>query len=75
MLTTDLSLRYDPAYEKISRRFLENPDEFAHCVAPAGLLVCSHSNLNRYSKKELLHLVGVLVQGPHLRKNARCCPC
>ena len=29
MLTTDLSLRFDPAYEKISRRFLEHPDEFA----------------------------------------------
>ena len=29
MLTTDLALRFDPAYEKISRRFLENPDEFA----------------------------------------------
>ena len=29
MLTTDLSLRFDPAYEKISRRFHENPDEFA----------------------------------------------
>lgn len=29
MLTTDLSLRFDPAYEKISRRFLENPDQFA----------------------------------------------
>lgn len=28
MLTTDLSLRFDPVYEKISRRFLENPDEF-----------------------------------------------
>jgi catalase-peroxidase len=28
MLTTDLSLRFDPAYEKISRRFLENPEEF-----------------------------------------------
>ena len=28
MLTTDLSLRYDPAYEKISRHFLENPEEF-----------------------------------------------
>ena len=26
MLTTDLSLRFDPAYEKISRRFLENPE-------------------------------------------------
>ena len=29
MLTTDLALRFDPAYEKISRRFLANPDEFA----------------------------------------------
>ena len=29
MLTTDLSLRFDPAYEKISRRFLEHPEEFA----------------------------------------------
>jgi len=29
MLTTDLSLRFDPAYEKISRRFLEHPDQFA----------------------------------------------
>ncbi|WP_313189290.1 catalase/peroxidase HPI [Sphingobacterium sp.] len=35
MLTTDLSLRVDPAYEKISRRFLENPDEFAHAFAKA----------------------------------------
>ena len=35
MLTTDLSLRYDPAYEKISRRFLENPDQFADAFARA----------------------------------------
>ncbi len=35
MLTTDLSLRMDPAYEKISRRFLENPDEFADAFARA----------------------------------------
>jgi catalase-peroxidase len=35
MLTTDLSLRFDPAYEKISRRFLENPDEFALAFAKA----------------------------------------
>jgi len=35
MLTTDLSLRYDPAYEKISRRFMENPDEFADAFARA----------------------------------------
>ncbi|KNX39478.1 hydroperoxidase [Luteipulveratus halotolerans] len=35
MLTTDLSLRFDPAYEKISRRFLENPQEFADAFARA----------------------------------------
>ncbi|WP_020404100.1 catalase/peroxidase HPI [Gracilimonas tropica] len=35
MLTTDLSLREDPTYEKISRRFLENPDEFADAFARA----------------------------------------
>ncbi|WP_430782747.1 catalase/peroxidase HPI [Actinoplanes sp. G11-F43] len=35
MLTTDLSLRVDPAYEKISRRFLESPDEFALAFAKA----------------------------------------
>jgi catalase-peroxidase len=35
MLTTDLSLRFDPAYEKISRRFLENPAEFADAFARA----------------------------------------
>ena len=35
MLTTDLSLRMDPAYEPISRRFLENPDEFADAFARA----------------------------------------
>ncbi len=35
MLTTDLALRFDPAYEKISRRFLENPDQFAEAFARA----------------------------------------
>jgi catalase-peroxidase len=35
MLTTDLALRMDPAYEKISRRFHENPDEFADAFARA----------------------------------------
>ena len=35
MLTTDLSLRLDPEYEKISRHFLENPDEFADAFARA----------------------------------------
>jgi catalase-peroxidase len=35
MLTTDLALRFDPAYEKISRRFMENPDQFADAFARA----------------------------------------
>ena len=35
MLTTDLALRFDPAYEKISRRFFENPDKFADAFARA----------------------------------------
>ena len=35
MLTTDLALRFDPAYEQISRRFMENPDQFADAFARA----------------------------------------
>jgi len=35
MLTTDLSLRFDPIYEKISRRFMEHPDEFREAFARA----------------------------------------
>ena len=35
VLTTDLALRFDPAYEKISRRFLEHPEEFAEAFAKA----------------------------------------
>ena len=35
MLTTDLALRFDPAYEKISRRFYQNPDQFADAFARA----------------------------------------
>ncbi len=35
MLTTDLALRFDPAYEKISRRFYDNPDQFADAFARA----------------------------------------
>jgi catalase-peroxidase len=35
MLTTDLALRFDPAYEQISRRFLEHPDQFADAFARA----------------------------------------
>jgi len=33
MLTTDLALRFDPAYEKIARRFYKHPDQFADAFA------------------------------------------
>ncbi len=35
MLTTDLALRFDPAYEKIGRKFLDNPEQFAEAFAKA----------------------------------------
>ena len=35
MLTTDLTLRFDPVFEKISRRYLENPQAFAEAFARA----------------------------------------
>src|SRR3954449_9939410 len=44
-----------------------------HCCAPAGLLVSSHSLLNRFSKKWLLHLVGVcdqITSGPPVMVSA-----
>jgi catalase-peroxidase len=50
MLTTDLALRFDPEYEKISRRFHENPDEFATAFAKAWykLLHRDMGPLSRY---------------------------
>jgi catalase-peroxidase len=50
MLTTDLALRLDPVYEKISRRFLEHPDEFAEAFAKAWykLLHRDMGPLSRY---------------------------
>ena len=47
MLTTDLSLRTDPAYEKISRRFHANPDEFADAFARAWYKL-THRDLGPY---------------------------
>lgn len=55
MLTTDLALRVDPAYEKISRRFYENPDEFADAFARAWFKL-THRDMgprNRYLGKEV----------------------
>ncbi|MFY0653708.1 MAG: catalase/peroxidase HPI [Cyclobacteriaceae bacterium] len=48
MLTTDLSLRIDPEYEKISRRFYENPDEFADAFAKAWFKL-THRDMGPHS--------------------------
>ncbi|HEY5120481.1 MAG TPA: catalase/peroxidase HPI [Acidimicrobiales bacterium] len=47
MLTTDLALRFDPAYEKISRRFHENPQEFAAAFAKAWYKL-THRDMGPY---------------------------
>lgn len=55
MLTTDLSLRFDPVYEKISRRFYENPDAFADAFARAWFKL-THRDMGpraRYLGKEV----------------------
>jgi catalase-peroxidase len=49
MLTTDLSLRFDPAYEKISRRFLEDPQAFAEAFARAWFKL-THRDLGPRSR-------------------------
>lgn len=55
MLTTDLSLRFDPIYEKISRRFLENPDQLADAFARAWfkLIHRDMGPLSRYLGPEM----------------------
>jgi catalase-peroxidase len=55
MLTTDIALREDPIYEKISRRFYENPDQFADAFARAWFKL-THRDMgprNRYLGKEV----------------------
>jgi catalase-peroxidase len=60
MLTTDLSLRFDPAYEKISRRFHEHPDEFADAFARAWYKL-THRDMGPASR-----YLGSLVPARHL---------
>jgi len=60
MLTTDLSLRFDPAYEKISRRFMENPDQFADAFARAWYKL-THRDMGPIAR-----YLGPLVPGEEL---------
>ncbi|MBS1820088.1 MAG: catalase/peroxidase HPI [Acidobacteria bacterium] len=61
MLTTDLALRFDPAYEKISRRFLENPQEFADAFAKAWFKL-THRDMGPISR----YLGKLVPQEPQL---------
>ncbi len=60
MLTTDLALRFDPAYEKISRRFYEHPDEFADAFARAWFKL-THRDMGPIAR-----YLGPLVPKEHL---------
>ncbi len=60
MLTTDLALRVDPAYEKISRRFYEHPDEFADAFARAWFKL-THRDMGPIAR-----YLGPLVPKEHL---------
>src|SRR5215467_1068150 len=60
MLTTDLSLRFDPAYEKISRRFYERPDQFADAFARAWFKL-THRDMGPIAR-----YLGPLVPKEHL---------
>ncbi len=60
MLTTDLSLRFDPAYEKISRHFYEHPDQFADAFARAWFKL-THRDMG-----PIVRYLGPLVPKEHL---------
>jgi catalase-peroxidase len=60
MLVTDLSLRFDPAYEKISRRFYEHPDQFADAFARAWFKL-THRDMG-----PVVRYLGPLVPKDHL---------
>jgi catalase-peroxidase len=60
MLTTDLSLRLDPAYEKISRRFYEHPDQFADAFARAWFKL-THRDMG-----PIVRYLGPMVPKEHL---------
>jgi catalase-peroxidase len=61
MLTTDLALRFDPIYERISRRFYEHPDQFADAFARAWFKL-THRDMGPRSR----YLGPLVPQEPHL---------
>ncbi len=68
MLTTDLALRFDPAYEKISRRFYANPEQFADAFARAWFKL-THRDMGPRSRYlgPLVPARAAAVAGPHPR--------
>jgi catalase-peroxidase len=71
MLTTDLALRLDPAYEKISRRFHENPDQFADAFARAWFKL-THRDMGPLSRYlgPLVPKEQLTMAGPHSRSRS-----
>ena len=63
MLTTDLSLRFDPAYEKISKRFLENPEEFDRAFAKAWFKL-THRDMGPISTSSEIPEEEIIWQDP-----------
>jgi catalase-peroxidase len=64
MLTTDLALRFDPAYEKISRRFFEHPDRFADAFARAWYKL-THRDMGPIARYLGMHNCGPLRKSMH----------
>jgi len=70
MLTTDLSLRLDPAYERISRRFLAHPEQFAHAFSRAWFKL-THRDMGRVRYLGPEGCGEAHLAGPHPRGQSR----
>jgi hypothetical protein len=71
MLTSDLALRLAPAYEKISRPFYENPDQFADAFARAWFKV-THPDMARFCPPDASDLGNLEAQGSRLNPLRNC---